>query len=216
MLSFDLSGASWEVVLLAVTVAVALALMQGPVRSAGWMRRASGYLDLADRLGRDGASHAERMAADALRKKAAELAVWRLRSRDAVGDGFLAAADMLATTICVSASLAVNAAIWAWNGSMGADAAFALFLLGTIVSAFIDGVRAIIRWLRERHLAADALDRGMRNADLDARVERMYREIMAMPTVEDLRERDGDGSAKQEHGDGDGDGEGDNDVDDKR
>lgn len=40
MFSFDLSGASFEVVVLTVTVALVLGLVQGPLRSAGWMGRA--------------------------------------------------------------------------------------------------------------------------------------------------------------------------------
>lgn len=216
MLSFDLSDASWEAVLLAVTVAVVLALVQGPVRSAGWMRRASGYLDLADRFGRDGAGRAERMAADALRKKAAELAVWRLRSRDAMGDGLLFVADRLVVTICVSVSLVINTPIWVSSGSMSPGGASAFFFLVVLVCLAVDGVRALLRWLRERREASSELERRLRNADLDERVERMYREIMAMPTAEELGERDADGPAEKEHGDGDGEGDGDDEVDDER
>lgn len=101
MFSFDLSGASFEVVVLTVTVALVLGLVQGPLRSAGWMGRASRYLDLAERFAGCQGGGAERAAADALRKKAAELVVWRLQSREAVGDGLMIAADKLMATLCV-------------------------------------------------------------------------------------------------------------------
>ena len=89
MFSFDLSGASFEVILLACTLALVLGVIQGPLKSAGWMRRASGYIDLAEKLAAAGDGPPERMAADALRRKAAELVVSRLRSRDAFGDGLV-------------------------------------------------------------------------------------------------------------------------------
>ena len=62
---------------------------------------------------------AERAAASALRKKAAELVVWHLQSREAMGDGLMVAADKLMATLCASLSLAANGLIRVATGSMG-------------------------------------------------------------------------------------------------
>lgn len=212
MFSLDLSGASFEVVALTVTVALVLGLVQGPLRSAGWMGKASRYLDLAERFAGCRGGGAERAAADALRKKAAELVVWRLQSREAVGDGLMIAVDKLMTTLCVSLSLAADGLIRVATGSMGFGDACGLFAAGSLVAFAIDGIRALIRWLRKRRAASEASSAARYRDDLDARVERMYRELMALPVVDDLGDRDGDGAAEQHGGDGDGEWDGDQDV----
>lgn len=212
MFSFDLSGASFEVVVLTVTVALVLGLVQGPLRSAGWMGRASRYLDLAERFAGCQGGGAERASADALRKKAAELVVWRLQSREAVGDGLMIAADKLMATLCVSLSLAADGLIRVATGSMSFGDACGLFAAGSLVAFAIDGIRALIRWLRKRRAASEPGSAARCRDDLDARVERMYRELMALPVVDDLGDRDGDGAAEQHDGDGDGERDGDQDV----
>lgn len=212
MFSFDLSGASLEVILLAGTLALALGVIQGPLKSAGWMRRASGYIDLAEKFAAAGGGPAERMAADALRKKAAELVVWRLRSRDALGDGLVAAVDAFTATLCVSVSLVTNSALWVMNGSMSADDVFALFSIGFLIGLGIDFVRMLFRRLNARRRARESFDGAVRGETLDARVERLYRELMAAPEVDGLRDRDADGPTEQEDGDGGGERDGDQDV----
>lgn len=209
MFSFDLSGASFEVILLACTLALVLGVIQGPLKSAGWMRRASGYIDLAEKLAAAGDGPSERMAADALRRKAAELVMSRLRSRDAFGDGLVVAVDVFTTTLCVAVSLAANSALWVLNGSMSVDDALALFSIGSLISLGIDSARMLFRWLRARRRACESLDAASREETLDARVERLYRELMAVPAVDGLRDRDADGPAEQEDDDGDGERDGD-------
>lgn len=192
MVSFDMSGASWEMVALMVTVVVVLSVLQRPKRSSGWIKRASAYLDLADRFGRPGASRAEAAAADALRKKAAERVVSRLRSNDAVGNGIMMVAERFTMTICFSVSIGVNSIIWVSSGAMAANNALASFLLVSLAGLVLDGVQALINRARMRRMAAKAFERKLMNADLEERVELMYRELMELPVVDDLRDRDAD------------------------
>lgn len=119
------------------------------------------------------------------------------------------AADKLMATLCVSLSLAADGLIRVATGSMSFGDACGLFAAGSLVAFAIDGIRALIRWLRKRRAASEPGSAARCRDDLDARVERMYRELMALPVVDDLGDRDGDGAAEQHDGDGDGERDGD-------
>lgn len=209
MFSFDLSGASFEMVLLVAAVSVAIAMAQGPLKSFGWMSRASRYLDLAEKFSDCQGGRAEKAAAGALRKKAAELVVSRLKSREAMGSGLLTAADALMATLYISAILAINGLMRIMAGSMSFYDVCASVAIGSLAGLVIDGGRYVIRWLCARHKASKNRVAAYARDDLDGKVERMYRELVALPVVDDLGDRDGDGAAEQHDDDGDGERDGD-------
>ena len=78
---------------------------------------------------------------------------------------------------------------------MAANNALASFLLVSLAGLVLDGVQALINRARMRRMAAKAFERKLMNADLEERVELMYRELMELPVVDDL-ERSLDHAAK--------------------
>lgn len=158
MFSINLDSSSTGVGLAIVVVASVAVTLKSLIDRGRWGADLFGYLDLADRLSRDGASETELRAARAIRDEVSRRAVDGVRRRRALKSDARDFLSAFASTICCSA-LALCIALGTSWGELSYLLAELLLMAGVVS----DAVGAVAAYRRSTRPAGDLAEEQLRH-----------------------------------------------------